>query len=239
MQQLDIGSVIGRAFKAMAVVFLPYVVLSTILLGPIVYWTVQWVQNLETMKEVERATIILTVVTVLVTFVLQGAVIHAIFRHLRGKPMGLGECIGGGFRALFMVLMVSIVAAFLTVLATFALVIPGLIVACVLYLVVPIAVIERAGVGASLSRSAELTRGYRWQIFLLVLFVAIVDFATDKLIEGLGTDGSMGIELIIAIPFGIAALFGLFTAACATVVYVDLRRIKENMDIEEIASLFE
>ena len=53
--------------------------------------------------------------------------------------------------------------------------IPGLIIYTVLWLVVPVAVVERPGIVASLRRSSMLTKGYRWQIFGMVLILGVAD----------------------------------------------------------------
>ncbi len=45
-----------------------------------------------------------------------------------------------------------------------------------LYVAVPVCVIEKQGVIASLSRSRALTKGYRWQIFGLFLLVMVIGF---------------------------------------------------------------
>lgn len=59
-------------------------------------------------------------------------------------------------------------------------VIPGIIVSLVLALVYPVAVLEKGSIGEVFSRSSELTREYRWEIFaarlvmwLLILMVII------------------------------------------------------------------
>lgn len=59
------------------------------------------------------------------------------------------------------------------VLGFMLLLIPGLILMCLWSLVVPACVLERLGPLSSLSRSARLTKGYRWPVFGLILLTVI------------------------------------------------------------------
>ena len=61
-------------------------------------------------------------------------------------------------------------------LAAILLVIPGIIVWCIYAVAIPVCVVERRGVSASLKRSSFLTRGNRWRIFgaLAVVLTAII-----------------------------------------------------------------
>ncbi len=61
------------------------------------------------------------------------------------------------------------------------------------YVAVPVSVIEKPGVFASLSRSAKLTgRGSRWQILGLVLLVVVIGAVCSVITRPLGAPASSG-----------------------------------------------
>ncbi len=239
MNTLSIGSVLSRALTAMAMVFVPFLLMAAIVLGPVVYLCAGWLESAETDQELETALLVILLLPLLLAVIFQGALIGAIFNHLRGKPMGIGESIARGFTTLISVILVTTVTGMLIAGATYYFIIPGLMVSCVLYLVIPVAVIEGAGVADALNRSTYLTREYRWPIFGAWLIIGGLGGAALWGLDRFTDDETISLELMVAAPFAIAALWALFMAACSTVVYVDLRRIKESLGIEDIADLFD
>jgi hypothetical protein len=99
-------------------------------------------------------------------------------------------------------------------------------------------VIERPGIFASLSRSGELTRGSRWQIFglILILFLArsIIGGVIMLLAPKIGVP-----HAAVVVNFLWQAVAGSFGAVVAAVVYHDLRVSMEGIDAGQIASVFD
>ena len=116
---------------------------------------------------------------------LTAMLIFGTVQDLRGESVRLGDCLGRALAVIGPVLGVAILATLATGLATILLIIPGLIVAIMLYVAIPVAVIERPGVMESLGRSVELTKGYRWQLFFVFLVIIGVVIAIQFVLQAL------------------------------------------------------
>jgi hypothetical protein len=167
--------------------------------------------------------------------VAQAMTLYGAFQEMGGKPFSIGESLGVGLAQAVPVLGVALLGGLLTGLASILLIVPGLIVLCMLYVSIPVCVIEKPGVVASLSRSALLTKGYRWQIFGLLALVGIVNIIVQIVLALLGRLTLIGtllefVWLVIATSFG---------AVMAAVVYHDLRVAKEGLDIDNLANVFD
>jgi hypothetical protein len=108
---------------------------------------------------------------------------------------------------------------------------------CMYFVVAPVCVAEKAGVGASLSRSRYLTKGYRWQIFGAYALIVILGGMSSG-IAAVATSAVGGIGATI-VGYGVQAIFGAFGAVLAAVLYYQLRVAKEGIDLAKIASVFE
>ena len=108
------------------------------------------------------------------------------------------------------------------------------------------AVIERIGFGAW-SRSIALTKEYRWPIVgLFIIFVILTlviggVLATVGIVAaaGLGLGGVMGaiaLGVVMSLLTGMVNAIGGITVA---LTYARLREIKEGVDIDQIAAVFD
>jgi hypothetical protein len=167
--------------------------------------------------------------------VAQATTLYGAFQQMGGKPFSIAESLGVGLRRALPVLGVALLTGLFTGLAFILLVVPGIIVLCVLYVAVPICVIEKLGVTASIDRSAKLTKGYRWQIFGLVALVGIISFIVQITLFLLGP-GQLWDQIL---TFGWLVIATSFGAVLVAVVYHDLRVAKEGMDIDNIANVFD
>ncbi len=164
-----------------------------------------------------------------------GAISYGVFQEMRGQRADLADCLRRAGSLVFAVVGVAIVSAIATVFATFLLIVPGLIVATMLWVAVPVAVVERPGVMQSLSRSAALTKGNRWRVFAITLFIGIGAFAASYLVArifGTATPGAF-------VSWIVAAAISAFAASVTAVGYTTLRFAKEGVGIEEIAKVFD
>jgi hypothetical protein len=175
----------------------------------------------------------------LLTFVLgivaQATTLYGAFQQMGDKPFSIAQSLSVGLRRTLPVFGVALLAGLGTVLAAMLFVVPGIIVACMLYVSVPACVIEKMGVTASLNRSALLTRGYRWQIFGLLALVTIAGLIVKLVLMWFGGVMLWG-KLLTFCWLVIATAFG---AVLAAVVYHDLRVAKEGIDIDNLANVFD
>lgn len=152
------------------------------------------------------------------------AITYGTYQEMRGRQAGAGECVAHGLRCLFPVLGVWVLCYLVIGSGLMLLLIPGLFFLTMLWVAIPVVVIELPGVNASLWRSCELTRGYRLTILGIV-------FAYTLLV-GLIVAAFHQFELLLAF---IAIPLHMLLAVLPTVSYVHLRRVKEGVPINELA----
>ncbi len=166
--------------------------------------------------------------------------IYGTVQSLRGRPVGIAECLRQGLGQLPAALGVAILSGLGFVIGLFLLVIPGLYLATLWAVAVPVVVIERAGIGGSFSRSAELTDGRRWRVFGALLVMGIVTTVITFIANvAMGEALAEGQRPIVILQWAVAAITQAFMSTLSGVLYYFLRRDKEGADIEAIASVFD
>lgn len=148
------------------------------------------------------------------------------------------ESVAGGLRRFFPLLGVMILFTLGMTLGLILLVIPGIILMVMWYFAVPACVVESTGPIRSLGRSRELTKGYRWKIFALVIIVAIVNIIGGQVLTVVAT-GLGGIWGYFAASIVWQGIAGGFGAVLIAVAYYYLRVAKEGVDVDQIASVFD
>jgi len=188
------------------------------------------------------------------------AITYGAVQDLRSRTVSVGECLSRGLGLMFPVLGVALLCTLLTaavpmlvgyilemVSPTLARVVNFILQAAawlILYVAIPVAVIEQPGAVASLKRSVHLTEGYRfcilWMGFLIGLIGLAVGAVIGLLFYLLFTISS-ALASIIAVLAGIAItlLFVSYAAALPAVTYYNLRVAKEGTDIVEIGKVFD
>lgn len=184
------------------------------------------------------ASIVLMLIYIVLLFVIQGGMIYGAFNELRGQSFSVGDALSKGLARFLPLLGLSILIGFAVSIGIALFLAPGLWLISVLYAAVSVCVVEQRGVTESMSRSAELTSGYRWKTLGLFLIVFIASILASSVIEyvagGIGgpTFGSL-----------LANLFQVYLIALGSVlsalVYYRLRSIKEGVDIDRLANVFD
>lgn len=169
---------------------------------------------------------------------LSAAVVYGTAQDLRGRRAGMAACIGRGLAVMVPVLGVAFVTGLLIGLASMALIVPGLIVATMLWVAIPAAVMERRGLSA-LSRSLSLTRGYRWKVFGLIVLLSIVLVTPILGVYIVAEEFQDNVMPLNGILMALIALYYAATATISTVGYHELRLIKEGASVDEIAAVFD
>jgi len=178
-----------------------------------------------------------TLLGLLLTTLSQAAVLYGAFQNMRGQPLNLGESMRVGLRRFFPVVGVALTMTIVGLLGLIIFVVPGLMFFTMSFVAIPACVVDRRGVFASIGRSSDLTRGYRWKIFALMLLCYLSDAIVEGVIEPLTSiAGAMPAFVAYLIWNG---LWGAFYAICAVVTYHDLRVAKEGVDTAQIAAVFE
>jgi hypothetical protein len=167
----------------------------------------------------------------------QAVVLYGAFEDMRGRPVDLMASFQLAWRRFLPVIGVSLLMGLLVGLASILLVFPAIMLFTAWYVATPTCVVERTGPWQSLTRSAALTKGYRWRVFGMIVLVAIVG--------GIGTGVTAGLSSLAGSTIGLVAqliwnaIFGAFSAILVVVAYHDLRVAKEGIDTDQIAAVFE
>jgi uncharacterized membrane protein len=174
------------------------------------------------------------------TSLLQVAVVRSSILGLNGRPADFGRSLAATIGFVLPVLGLSIVYALGLAFGFLLLVVPGIIVMCMWFVAVPVLVEERAGIMGSLSRSSELTDGFRWHVFGLVVILSLLSWALGALAAILPATAAPGNLLVIALCNAVAAaLSGVFGAAVAASLYIELRQVKEGATTDNLVAIFD
>jgi MFS family permease len=162
-----------------------------------------------------------------------------------GRQNSIGSYIGAAVSALVPIVVLSIVVTILTGVGLIGLGIGGLWVFAVFYVVIPICVIEKRSF-KSMSRSADLTKEYRWPIVGLTVIMAIVSVVMGVIavfaVVALAYVFAEGIAAMIVLGLTFATLTGFgygIPAIAVALTYARLREIKEGVDVDQIAAVFD
>jgi len=238
---LRLGSIMSRSSAVLSRHFLTFFIVAVIAYSPmLLIASVQPTEPIEPSEAVNQALwIFLGVVLLIVLTTLGNAIIlHAAFQDMRRRPVSLVESFNVGLSRLLPLVGLVFVASFLVLLGVVLLIVPGLILYTMWFVGVQACVVERLGPWTSLRRSRELTKGFRWTVFLLALLLLVVNAGGSKVIA----------SVLIPLAGPIVGLTGqliwsgvtaAFTGIVLTVTYYDLRVVKESVDIEQITAVFD
>jgi hypothetical protein len=186
---------------------------------------------------------------------LQGAVIHGSVSDLSGKRATFNECLTTGLRYFLPLFCIGLIVAICCFFGYLVFVVPGVLLGLAWCMAAPAEVIERTGIFASLSRSADLTRNHRGAIFgLIIIFfgsvfiVQMVINAADTM--ALGFSGAMttraglpDMRNFIAVQSVVAVVLQVvvssLSAAGLAAIYFELRQAKEGVGVDQLAAVFD
>lgn len=247
--KFDLGRVLERLFATIGRNFVVFFGLALILIGlPAVLVGLATLQRVnDTTSAVASPLMFIggTLLGAIASFVLQAAIVHGAVMDLNGRKPTLIDCLGGGLRHFLAVLAISILMSVAVVLGLLFLIVPGVIMLLVWAVVIPAQVVENRGVFGAFSRSADLTRGHRLTIFLLLIVWLIVAMIIGAAVGGLavalaanGNFQSAMVTQVIVSPIS-NALSAVISAAGVATLYAELRRAKEGVAPDQLAAIFD
>jgi hypothetical protein len=193
------------------------------------------------------ATAVTSVLTLVISSLVQGALTRATVSAAEGRRVTFGESLGTGLRVILPLIGLSILLAFGLMVGFLLLVIPGIILLLMWAVAVPSLVIERVGVIGAFTRSAELTKGSKWKILALfiVLLVGYWLLSAAIALIGLGTFNAANLSAsggpTAANAIGGVIVGTIFNAVWGTIqpsLYVELRQAKEGNSMENLEAIF-
>ncbi|KLN59632.1 hypothetical protein WH96_16420 [Kiloniella spongiae] len=139
------------------------------------------------------------------------------------------------------ILVVGTITIFLFYLGLVLLIVPGVYVAVLLAVVIPVIVVEQPGIIGSLKRSSELSRGSRWPLaglfFISVLVTACFPILTEYVTSFF--DGLISTPLLFIVEQLIDSVVFAYFFVVSAFTYVELRQLQEGPTKEQVASIFE
>ncbi|CAK7072496.1 MAG: hypothetical protein DELT_01945 [Desulfovibrio sp.] len=229
---LDIGSVISRSF-------------ATLMKNPIVFFGLSFAVMIPPallgaiMPHDGAASAFVKLLEMILGCIVQGAIAYTVYQVMQNKIVGVGEAIGRGTATLVPLILTSILATLGIALGAMLLIVPGIILMCIWFVAIPACVVERTGPVDSLKRSAFLTKGYRWQIFALVLITIVLLMVLVGAVSFLiaAITGSYLLATVIAAIVGVVPQ--AFSSVLYAIVYYDLRVLKEGISLSSLTSVFD
>jgi len=235
-KQFSFGTVISQSISVFAANLASFAVASLLLLLPLLIYNLAIVGA--PTGGYSAGSLLAIVIQSILGYLLAATITFATFQYLRGQPVGIGECLSRGLSLILPVIGVSILVGLIIGIGTVLFIVPGIIAAVMLWVAIPVAVVERPGVIESLKRSAGLTKGHRWTIFgilvvVTIVLVIIMGILSMVLLSAAGfTVYSIGLWIL-------QALYSAFSATLGAVGYYFLRATKEGVDIADIAKVFD
>lgn len=166
---------------------------------------------------------ITTVLSGLCNVLIAPALVYALMKVLEtGAAPGVNESFRWGLTKIGRLGICAAISGAIQLVGYALCLVPGIIVGLTLVLVYPVAILERGSLGEVFSRSIELTRGYRWEIFgacvVLWLLTLTVSMPASFLTKNLD---SMPLVVLLAVATDIANQ--LFTVS-SLMMYLTLLR---------------
>lgn len=262
--QFDVGRVINRTFGAIKNNFVSFFLASLIIMGtpmlligllPVLMGTGGLIEG-DTINESYLTGIMLVagisfIVVMIGSILLQGALIFGAIADYNGRKAPFSECMSVALRYFLPLLGLGILVGLGMILGFMLLIIPGIFIALGWSIAAPVLIVEGKGITDSISRSWELTKGYKRWILLLVIilivistiisavlgaFTLIAGDPTTVVLEG----GSTSFHIVNAIFSALAqAISTMISATGVAAIYYEIRQLKEGIGAESLAAVFD
>ena len=253
-RSVSIGSVFSRAFGVMGdnplVVFGVALVLGA---GPQLLYSILVGTNLkaaaggDAIRAAAIGTIALGLVSMISRSLVSGCITRATVAYSQGHRASLSECLGVALRRAVPVIVVSMLFGLMVVLGLILLIVPGIMLAVMWSVVVPITVEERTGILGAFNRAQDLTRGARWTIFGLFLLIFLIGLGIG-LVGVLVSTVTIGFSYenpaissslpALAVNVVVLTLASAFSSALVTSLFVELREWKDGPEDTKLSDIF-
>jgi len=184
------------------------------------------------------AALITAAISLIATYWYQGMVVEAVVDILDGRrDHTVGSLFSSVSPFIWTLVGAGVLATIITIIGFILIIVPGLIALTFLAVVAPAVVIDRAGVTGALRRSRELVSGQAWRVFGVIVVLFLLTAVIGGILQALG--GSLSDDSFAgyaAADLIVRVLLGPLSAIAATVIYVELRRIKGEPLPQEAAA---
>ena len=179
----------------------------------------------------------------LIAVLIYGALGWGAVEALEGRTPSLGERLSASGAALLPMIGIAILGYIGIVVGFLLFIVPGVFLATMWSVVMVAAVIDRAGVFGSFSRSAELTKNNRWMILLLMIVYVIGAFVLSLInvfFVSIGLSAGVFVSALLSAVAQVLIGGAISTvgAVGAGVVYQELRTLKGEFDPSRLTRVF-
>jgi len=240
----SVGAVLKRSFSTYFANFIPFTILALIFYLPTLILGFLQLSDLESGVPSTDPTgeIVGGLVSFILTYILVGALVYGTVQHLGGERSTLGQIISRGMSTIGPVIVVALLLSLVIALGFILLIVPGVFLTVAYAVVIPAAVVERPGIIGAFKRSWELTKGYRWRVFGILLILLVIMFVFAFVVGAIGGFTAFTTEsftILILVNYLISAITGTVMSVMIAVIYHDLRVAKEGVSASQLAAVFD
>jgi hypothetical protein len=170
-------------------------------------------------------------IAVLISAVLQAAILRAAAQATIGDPVDVEASYRYGLKRLWSVILVSILVGLVVAVGFILLVIPGIIFLVFLSVSIPVLIVEGRRGTEAMGRSWNLVRGNFWHAFGVILVAALIVGIISGIIGAIGGDNwavrwiFTAIAQILTVPFA---------SLVSVLLYLDLRARSESLSADTL-----
>ena len=231
MQEFRVGNALSTAFSVWTKNLVPFALIMAILHAPL--WLLQIFAGIDLTGGGEGAIafiLVFAVIGLVLTMIATGAMAFGTYEQMRGRHASVGQCLQVGLKRLFPIIGVALLAGLCVGGAAMLFLIPGLIVYCMLWVAVPVVVVEKIGVTAALGRSAKLTAGNRWRVFGVVVVLGLINWLVTTVFSTAlaSVFASVGLGAALVLQNLPTIFTGSLTAVATAVGYYQLHIVTDN-----------
>jgi len=170
-------------------------------------------------------------IAVLISAVLQAAILRAAAQATIGDPVDVEASYRYGLKRLWSVILVSILVGLVVAVGFILLVIPGIIFLVFLSVSIPVLIVEGRRGTEAMGRSWNLVKGHFWHAFAVIVVAAVIVGIISGIIGAIGGNNwavrwiFTAIAQILTVPFA---------SLVSVLLYLDLRARSESLSAETL-----
>jgi hypothetical protein len=232
----NLGNVLNRAFRVCTANFVLFFAVTLVIGLPNLIFYLQTPVDEPSLYS-GFSFLIATLVGVFLNTIGEAVILYGAFQSLRGQPVVLGDTLRRGLARFFPIIGFAILYTLGLFVGFIFLVVPGIILFIIWTVALPACVVEGLGPIQCMQRSTQLTKGYRWKIFGIMLLLMIISWIVGGIIGAVLIPAGSVVKAIGNLIW--TAAWSAYWNCVLVMIYHDLRVAKEGIDTEQIASIFD
>lgn len=173
-----------------------------------------------------------------------GAFVHAAMLHIvlsdrQGAQFTLGDALATGARLMLPMIGVAFLLFLGATAGAILLVVPGIIIFLMWSVAFPALVAQGGGVFDALRASRRLTKGSRWKLLALwVIMIGPMLVVQMGITSAIGSDSEIARWSAVAVETALSLPFGMVYVCVTASAYLELCRLKDGVNVDQLAEVF-